>query len=95
MGFVSAAGKAEVLSACYASTPCGIRETLTASGRVIARTRTRVIVGAEELTYAPLQLNRTGRRMLAQAKRNVLRAEITVRTNGKATSHQIDLVGYR
>jgi Arylsulfotransferase (ASST) len=95
IGFVSPAGRAAVLSPCYSPVPCHVQQTLSSSGRVIARTQGQILVGSNELADIGIPMNAAGRRMLARAPGNRLSAEIRTRTDGRLKTRQITLVAYR
>lgn len=92
-GFVSSAGRGQLLGACYGASPCHLHATISSGGRVIATVQNEHL-GAEELGYIYFQLTSSGQTMLQQAKGNQLPARVTV-TNGHDTARgQIALTAY-
>jgi hypothetical protein len=94
LGFVSSNGLTSILTACYASVPCRLVETVTAGGQVIARTAKRVLLGTNELVYVEIPLDQAGRMLLARAGGRDIPAQVNVRSDGRVRTEQIDLVRY-
>jgi Arylsulfotransferase (ASST) len=92
--FVSPGGRAGILTACYAVTPCQLHEALSAGGLVIGRTSRRMSLGVGELGYIPVQLDRAGQRKLNQARGNRLPVHVELTYGGRTRSGQIDLIRY-
>ena len=92
--YVDAGGLGAILSACYASSACHPKVTLSAGGQVIGTTQRTQHLGTQELGNVFFELNQTGQAMLAHASGNQLAAQIKL-TNGSATATgQIDLIRY-
>jgi hypothetical protein len=92
--FVSSAGVAGILSACYAPVPCHFNVTVSAAGRVVGRA-TRSLLGADELGYVAVQLNAAGRAMLARSAGKRLPGSVRLSADGWTRNGQIDLLRYR
>ena len=93
MGFVSSAGKGQLLAACYGPVPCRPQATLTSSGTVIATTK-QEHVGAEELAPVYFKLTSAGQAMLGRAPGNQLAAQVRLTAGGDSATGQISLVRY-
>ena len=85
-------GRAGILTACYASAPCHLRETVSIAGHIAGASTASV--GAGELAYVPVQLDHTGRTKLAHARGNRLAATVQIRAGRRTRRAQVDLVGY-
>jgi hypothetical protein len=92
-GFVSSAGRAGVLLACNSGFRCRFQEIVTAGGQTMGRA-TNAILGADELAYVEIRLNRRGRTELAHARDNRLPAQLKLIVGRRGTTKQIDLVQY-
>ena len=92
--FVSPAGRAGILTACYASVPCRFRETLSVGNLVIGRSPRLTLVGANELAYIPVGLTHAGQRLLAHARGNRLRTRVETSSGAQGRTSQVDLVRY-
>ncbi len=90
--FVSSAGMARILTACYASVPCRIQETLLIAGRAVGHSTGTL--GAGELGYVGLPLDRAGRAMLSRAAGNRRPATVRLSVRGRRRSTHVDLVRY-
>jgi hypothetical protein len=73
-----------LLTSCRAATPCHIATTVTVNGTTIARTGPEFL-GAGELGYLVFSLTSQGHAMLAAARGNQLRAQVTT-VNGSDTA---------
>jgi Arylsulfotransferase (ASST) len=94
MGFASSTGRARILTACYASSRCHFVAELSAGGHLIGRTARRVDLGADELGYTELQLDRAGRALLARSSGHRLPVRVRLRADGHSRTAEIDLVAY-
>jgi hypothetical protein len=91
--FATSKGQGNVLSACYAAIRCSLTGSLSAGGKTIATIAPRNL-GANEVGYAPFQLNATGKAMLARAAGNQLAVEVRLRNGSDTATGQIALVRY-
>ena len=90
--FVSSAGRAGILTACYAAVLCHFHETLSVGGQVIGRRRASL--GAGELDYVEVQLNQAGQKMLGQSKGNRLTVRVALSDGTRTRMGQVGLVRY-
>lgn len=94
-GFVSSSsGAGQILTACYAASPCQLTATVSAGGKQIAQASGQYL-GVDELGPLSFTLSSAGRSMLAHAKGNQLAAQITVSDGTDTATGQIALVGHR
>ena len=92
--FVSPAGQAGILTACYSSSPCHIKETLSIGRLLVGRSTRSALIGANELAYIPVQLSQTGQRLLSHARGNRLLTRVEFGDGAQTRTSQIDLVRY-
>ena len=81
MEFVSNDWSGGVLAACVATAPCRASTTISAGGRVIARTSPQTL-GAGMVGYLHFTLTRQGHVLLAQTKSNQLSVSVQVASQG-------------
>jgi Rv2525c-like, glycoside hydrolase-like domain len=91
--FVSSGHVGGILAACYAAAPCHPSTTITAGGKVLART-TPEFLGVNELGYLIFRLTGDGRAMLARARGNQLSAKLTLNDGGTIATGQIVLAAF-
>ena len=91
--FASRSGQGAILVACYSSTPCPIKATVSVAGTAIAAPKLQTL-GADELAYLDFQLNAAGRTMLNHASGNQLGVEVRLRSKQGAAGGQLALVRY-
>jgi hypothetical protein len=92
--FVSSGHVGGILAACFAPVPCHPGTTITAAGKVIART-TPEFLGVNELGYLIFRLTGNGQAMLAHARGNQLSANLTINDGGTVATAQIVLASFR
>ncbi|HZU59991.1 MAG TPA: hypothetical protein VE983_03455, partial [Solirubrobacteraceae bacterium] len=92
--FVSPAGVATVLAACYAGRPCRVRGRITASGRTIGRLSSGRL-GIDELGFVYIKLDRAGRSMLSGSGDNQLAAKVKLTAGHHTAVGHVALVRYR
>jgi outer membrane protein assembly factor BamB len=91
--FVSTAGRAAILAACYGSGPCYPRATLSVNGTVIGTSQPQHL-GTDELGDIYVQLTQTGTQMLAHASGNQLGAQLKLTSGADTATGQVDLIGH-
>jgi hypothetical protein len=91
--FANSSGQVGIVAACYGSSPCHLRATLTADGTVIGTSQSEHL-GTDELGEVYLQLTPAGKLMLEHAAGNQLAAELELSNGGDTATGQIDLIGY-
>ena len=91
--FVTSSGRAAVLAACYASSPCYPRATLSVNGTVIGTSQPEHL-GTHELGDVYVQLSPAGKLMLEHASGNQLGAQLKLTNGSDTATGQVDLIGY-
>ena len=92
--FISGGGIGGVFAQCSATTPCHVRVTVRAGGRVVATTPSQFIA-AQDCGTLFFRLTRAGSEMLYRSRGNDLAAQLSASNAGQTAVAQISLVRYR
>jgi hypothetical protein len=91
--FVSHGWVGGILAGCAGAVPCQPSATVSAGGKIIART-TPEALGVRELGYLLVTLTPAGHKLLAKTKTNQLPASVTLRDGLNSATGRIVLTSY-